>query len=91
MCRAWRPDPSAGVVRAVTLPIWVPLGFGELVRRPSVAPRSFTNPLTGRQLSSRTLTVSTCCWNVATFPSAKVKTWAIFTFAGSPEVLCFQL
>ena len=43
------------------------------------------------QLSSRTLTVSTCCWNVATFPSAKVKTWAIFTLAGAPELLCFQL
>ena len=44
-----------------------------------------------RQLSSRTLTVSTCCWNVVTFPSAKVRTWAIFTLACAPEVLCFQV
>ena len=51
---------------------------------------SWSGPGIG-QLSSRTLTVSTCCWNVATFPPAKVKTWAIFTLAGAPELLCFQL
>ena len=43
------------------------------------------------QLSSRTLMVSTCCWNSASLPSAMVHTWAIFTRAGSPELLCFQL
>ena len=44
-----------------------------------------------RQLSSRTLTVSTCCWKVASLPSATVHTWTIFTTAGSPESLCFHV
>jgi|SRR5450631_4047928 len=42
------------------------------------------------QLSSRTLTVSTCCWNATALPPFMVHTWTIFTTAGSPELLCFH-
>ena len=43
------------------------------------------------QLSSRTLRVSTCCWRATALPPFMVHTWAIFTTAGSPELLCFHL
>src|SRR3954447_3608037 len=42
------------------------------------------------QLSSRTLAVSVCCWNVVALPSRKVQTWAIFAEAGAPVSLCFH-
>lgn len=40
--------------------------------------------------SSWTRAVSTCCWKCVTLPSASVQTCAIFTSAGTPEVMCFH-
>ena len=39
----------------------------------------------------RTLTVSMCIWNDATFPSASVQTWTMSNSAGAPVPLWLQL
>ncbi len=85
----------AGVQRRAAMPVlvevcprirWLILHQNDEKRGPlALDPKA-----EGGQLSSRTLRVSTCCWNPMALPSPMVQTWAIFTTAGSPDSLCFH-
>jgi hypothetical protein len=70
-----------------------PQGTGGARDRRATARRSRAGrrPEVAGQLSSRTLTVSTCCWKATALPPFMVHTWTMFTTAGSPELLCFHL